>query len=58
MLKGYKLFDHFDDMAVFPPKFALDVETGVTKDVTAAFQEWESSDLAFLSLLIATLSYG
>ena len=58
MLKCYKLFDHFDGTTVFPPKFALDTEIGVTKDVPTAFQEWKSSDLALLSLLIATLFYG
>lgn len=34
----------------------LNIETGVTKEITTAFQEWESTDLALLSLLIATLS--
>lgn len=55
VLKGYKLFDHFDGSAICPPKFVLSAETGVTKEVTVAFQEWETTDLSLLSLLIATL---
>lgn len=55
MLKRYKLFDHFDGSAVFPPKFVLNTETGVTKEVITAFQGWKTTDMALLSLLIATL---
>ncbi|KAM1116116.1 hypothetical protein ACFX19_006778 [Malus domestica] len=56
VLKGYKFFDHFDGTAVCPPKFVIDTTSRVTNVLTEAFLEWESIDLALLSLLIATLS--
>lgn len=56
VLKGYNLFDHFDRSNVCPLKFVLNSETGVTNEVTTAFQEWEAINFALLSLLIATLS--
>ena len=39
VLKGYKLFDHFDDTAVCPPKFVIQIERGVTSEITNAFLE-------------------
>ena len=56
MLKGYKLFDHFDGLALCPSKFVVSTEIGVTKELIAAFQDWETTDLSLLSLLIATLT--
>ncbi|KAB2600315.1 hypothetical protein D8674_010586 [Pyrus ussuriensis x Pyrus communis] len=56
VLKGYKLFDHFDGSAVCPPKFIIDLDHGVTNDINGAFLEWETIDMALLSLLLATLS--
>nr|XP_028964280.1 uncharacterized protein LOC114827033 isoform X2 [Malus domestica] len=56
MLKGYKLFDHFDGSATCPSKFVVSAETGVTKELTVVFQDWETTDLSLLSLLIATLT--
>ncbi|CAN6711360.1 unnamed protein product [Malus baccata var. baccata] len=56
VMKGYKMFGHFDGTAVCPSKFVVDSERGVTNMITEAFLEWESIDLALLSLLIATLS--
>lgn len=56
MLKGYKLFDYFDGSANCPSKFVVSAETEITKEVTVTFQEWETVDLALLSLLMATLS--
>lgn len=56
VLKGYKLFDHFDGSATCPSKFVVSAETGVTKELTVAFQDWETTDLSLLSLLIATLT--
>ncbi|XP_070677801.1 uncharacterized protein [Malus domestica] len=55
VLKGYKLFGHFDGSVDCPPRFAASAKTGVIRDVTTKYQEWESLDLALLSLLIATL---
>lgn len=56
VLKRYKFFDHFDGSTTSPPKFVLSIESGVTKEVTVAFQEWETRDMALLSLLIVTLT--
>ncbi|KAB2607276.1 hypothetical protein D8674_006993 [Pyrus ussuriensis x Pyrus communis] len=56
VLKGYKLFDYFDGSANCPSKFVVSAETEITKEVTVTFQEWETVDLALLSLLMATLS--
>jgi len=56
VLKGYKLFDHFNGSIPCPSKFVVSVETGVTKELTVAFQDWETLDLSLLSLLIATLT--
>ncbi|KAB2610680.1 7-deoxyloganetin glucosyltransferase-like [Pyrus ussuriensis x Pyrus communis] len=56
--KGYKLFDHFDGTLVCPHKFDIKTDIGVTKEITKTFQEWEQTDLALLSLLIATLTYN
>ncbi|KAB2626772.1 hypothetical protein D8674_020390 [Pyrus ussuriensis x Pyrus communis] len=56
VLKGYKLFDHFDGSAPCPSKFVVSTEIGVTKELTVAFQDWETIDLSLLSLLIATLT--
>lgn len=50
------MFDHFDGTSLCPPKFVIHIDTGVTKDITLAFQEWETIDLALLSLLLAILS--
>ncbi|XP_050126493.1 uncharacterized protein LOC126603619 [Malus sylvestris] len=55
VMKGYQMFDHFDGTAVCPPKFVIDTEHKVTSVISEAFLEWESVDLALLSLLIATL---
>lgn len=56
MLKGYKLLGHFDGTTVSSPKFVITSDLGVTKEVASAYIEWESTDMALLSLLLATLS--
>ncbi|KAM1091427.1 hypothetical protein FF1_018916 [Malus domestica] len=55
VLKRHKLFEHFDCTNVCPPKFIIHTETGVTNEITQAYIEWESTDMALLSLLLATL---
>lgn len=55
VLRGYKLFDHFNGTSICPPKFVFSSETGVTKEVSSIFQDWETIDLALFSLLVATL---
>ncbi|TQD77854.1 hypothetical protein C1H46_036602 [Malus baccata] len=56
LLKGYKLFGHFDGTDVCPPKFVIHTDLGVTKEVTQAFIDWESTNMELLSLFLATLS--
>lgn len=46
VLKGYKLFGHFDGTIVCPIKFVITTNLGVTKEVTYAYLEWESIDMA------------
>ncbi|XP_070677864.1 uncharacterized protein [Malus domestica] len=56
VLKGYKLFGHFDGTDVCPPMFVLTTDLRVTEEITKAYVDWESTDMALLSLLLATLS--
>ena len=55
-LCGYDLFDHFTRDSVCPPKYVLTLELGVTNGVNIAYRNWVKTDMALLSLLIATLS--
>lgn len=55
-LKGYKLFDHLYGSVVCPPKFIIGTIREETNDITQAFLEWETIDMALLNLLFATLS--
>lgn len=56
VLKGYKLFDHFDGSSVCPLKFVIHTDIGVTSELTTTYISSESIDLALLNLLLATLS--
>ncbi|KAB2620217.1 hypothetical protein D8674_039633 [Pyrus ussuriensis x Pyrus communis] len=56
VLKGNKLFGHFDGTIACPSKFVVRSEGGVTSDLSDAYLEWESTDMALMSLLLATLS--
>ncbi|KAM1347786.1 hypothetical protein ACFX2H_036673 [Malus domestica] len=56
VLRGYKLFGHFDGTIVCPPKYVVSTEVGVTKEISGAFIDWESTNMALLSLLLATLT--
>ncbi|KAM1191969.1 hypothetical protein ACFX2G_012596 [Malus domestica] len=56
VLIGYDLFDFFNGESVCPPKFVIDTESGVTKEITLAYKEWVKKYLALLSLLILTLT--
>ncbi|KAM2874298.1 hypothetical protein COP2_017588 [Malus domestica] len=56
VLRGYKLFGHFDGTTVCPSKYVVSIEVGVTKEISEVFVNWESTDMALLSLLLATLS--
>ncbi|TQD97846.1 hypothetical protein C1H46_016541 [Malus baccata] len=39
VLRGYKMFGHFDGDTVCPPKFVIDTEKGVTDRITDAYIE-------------------
>lgn len=54
-LSGNGLFGHFDGSDVSPPRYALDFEGGVTSEEIAAYRAWKQTDMALLSLLMATL---
>ncbi|TQD82902.1 hypothetical protein C1H46_031566 [Malus baccata] len=56
VLRGYDLFDHFTGESVCPPKFLITPELGVTNEISTAYKAWVQTDMALLSLLIATLS--
>lgn len=56
MLKGYALFDFFNGESQCLPKFVINADTGVTKEIATAYKEWVKTDVSLLSLLIATLS--
>ncbi|KAM2755203.1 hypothetical protein PS2_017239 [Malus domestica] len=56
ILRGYDLFDHFTGDSVCPHKYVLTSELGVTKEINTAYKDWIKTDMALLSLLIATLS--
>lgn len=54
VLKG-DLFYYFDGTNVYPPKYLISLEDGVTKELTQACKDGVKTDKALLSLLIATL---
>lgn len=56
VLRGYKLFGHFDGSTPCPPKFVISSGTGATNEIIVAYRKWEAIDMALLSLLLATLS--
>ncbi|CAN6586617.1 unnamed protein product [Malus baccata var. baccata] len=56
VLKGYKLFGHFDGTVGCPSKYAVNSDTGITREITTEFLDWESTDMALISLLLATLT--
>lgn len=50
------MFGHFDGTTVCPSKYVVSVEAWGTKEILVAFMDWESTDMALLSLLLATLT--
>lgn len=40
VLKGYDLFDFFNGESQCPPKFIINADTGVTKELATAYKEW------------------
>ncbi|CAN6716742.1 unnamed protein product [Malus baccata var. baccata] len=55
VLRGYDMFNYFTSESPCSPRFVIDTETGVTKEVIVAYKNWVKKDLALLSLLIVTL---
>lgn len=56
VLRGYDLFDHFTGESVCPPKYVLNSEMAVTQEISTTYKTWVKTDMALLSLLIATLN--
>ncbi|KAM1240520.1 hypothetical protein ACFX2I_046068 [Malus domestica] len=40
VLRAYDLFDHFTSEALCPPRYVIDTETRVTKEVIVAYNDW------------------
>lgn len=40
-----------------PSKYIVSTENGITTEITKAFIDWESTNMALLSLLLATMTY-
>lgn len=55
-LGGYDLFYFFIGESLCPPKFVINIDIGVMKEVTIAYKDWVKKDFALLNLLIATMS--
>lgn len=55
VLEGYDLFDYFDGTNVYPPKYVISLDVGVTKDIIDAYRQWIKTDKVLLSLLLAIL---
>ncbi|XP_004300970.1 PREDICTED: uncharacterized protein LOC101292509 [Fragaria vesca subsp. vesca] len=54
-LAGNGLFGFYDGSEVAPPRYALTTDAGVTNEETTAYKAWKQTDMALLSLLMATL---
>ncbi|PRQ44692.1 putative RNA-directed DNA polymerase [Rosa chinensis] len=54
-LAGNGLFGFYDGSEVAPPRYVLTSEFEVTKEETTAYRAWKQTDMALLSLLMATL---
>lgn len=54
-LAGNGLFGFFDGTEVAPPRYALNTEGEVLSEETTAYKTWKQTDMALLSLLMATL---
>ena len=56
VLRWYDFLEFFTGEAPCPPKFVIDTESGVTREITEAYKSWVQKDMTLLSLLLATLS--
>lgn len=51
-MRGYDPFDFFLGEFTCPPKFVIHTETGVTKEIVAAYKEWVKKDMVLLVCLL------
>lgn len=54
-LAGNGLYGYFDGTEVAPPRYVLSTEGEVINEESAAYKAWKQTDMALLSLLMATL---
>lgn len=54
-LAGNGLFGFYDGTEVAPPRYVLNTEGEVINEESAAYKAWKQTDMALLSLLMATL---
>lgn len=54
-LAGSGLFGFYDGSEVAPPRYVLNAEGEVVNEESAAYKTWKQTDMALLSLLMATL---
>ena len=54
-LGGNGLFGYFDGSEVAPPRYVLTSNGDATNEESAAYKAWKQTDMALLSLLMATL---
>lgn len=54
-LAGNGLFGFYDGTEVAPPHYVLNTEGEVINEESAAYKAWKQTDMALLSLLMATL---
>lgn len=54
-LAGNGLFGYYDGSEIAPPRYVLNTEGEILDEETAAYKAWKQTDMALLSLLMATL---
>lgn len=54
-LAGNGLFGYYDGTDIAPPRYVLNTEGEVLSEESAAYKAWKQTDMALLSLLMATL---
>lgn len=47
VLKGYDFFDYFNGESQCPPKYVINADTGVTKEITIAYKEWVKTNVSY-----------
>lgn len=54
-LAGNGLFGYYDGSEIAPPRYVLNTKGEIINEETAAYKAWKQTDMALLSLLMATL---